>query len=121
MTQSRNRRLTQDELQTDRSALGGIQSLSDYAPLNSAYSAATLAKLGQAVEEAQQAEMRAQQVLTTLRDAAAAAEWALHEAILGAKSQVLAQYGLDSPAIQLLWLKRKSDRRRRTRLTIEAE
>jgi hypothetical protein len=37
------------------------------------------------------------------------------QGILGAKTQVIAQYGADSRAVELLGLKRKSARRRPTR------
>ncbi|MFL5803367.1 MAG: hypothetical protein ACJ8CR_16700 [Roseiflexaceae bacterium] len=67
------------------------------------------------MEEAQQAEIRAQQALAAARDAVAAAEWAFHEGMLGAKTQVIAQYGPDSNVVQLLGLKRKSERRRTLR------
>jgi hypothetical protein len=67
------------------------------------------------MEQAQQAEVRALQALAAARDAVAAAEWALHEGILGAKAQVIAQYGPDSHAMQLMGLKRKSERRRPVR------
>ena len=36
-------------------------------------------------------------------------EWAFHNLILGAKEQVIAQYGKDSTQVQELGLKRKSD------------
>jgi hypothetical protein len=58
---------------------------------------------------------RAVQALATARDLAAAAEWALHDGMLGAKAQVIAQYGPDAHAVQLLGLKRKSERRRPVR------
>ena len=115
MPSSRSRRLSQDELQANRNALIGVQSLAGYAPTNNAYTAAKLADLGRAMEEARQAEVRAVQALAAARDAAQAAEWALHEGILGARMQVLAQYGPDSSAVQLVGLKRKSERRRPTR------
>jgi hypothetical protein len=115
MTPNRNRRLPQDDLQADRHALIGVQSLPDYAPMSGAYSAMTLADLQRTMDEAQQAEVRAVQALATVRDAAAAAEWAFHEGMLGAKAQVIAQYGPDSSAVQLLGLKRKSERRRPAR------
>jgi hypothetical protein len=99
-------------MQADRTALIGIQSLPDYTPNNSAYTAARLADLGRAMEEARQAEIRAAQALAMARDAAAEAEWALHDGILGAKAQVIAQYGASSNAVQLVGLKRKSERRR---------
>jgi hypothetical protein len=92
-----------------------VPRLADYAPTNGAYSARALADLERAMEEAQQAEVRAIQALAAARDAAMAAEWALHEGILGAKAQVIAQYGPDSNAVQLLGLKRKSERKRPVR------
>ena len=115
MAINRNRRLPADDIQADRNALIGIQSLPNYTPSNRAYDAAQLAELGRAMEEARQAEVRAVQALAAARDAAQAAEWALHEGILGAKSQVIAQYGPDSNAVQLLGLKKKSERRRPVR------
>ncbi|HJZ49244.1 MAG TPA: hypothetical protein VKE41_18830 [Roseiflexaceae bacterium] len=115
MGTNRSRRLSSDEIQANRHALIGVQSLADYTPHNSAYGAAQLAELGRAMEEAQQAEVRAVQALATARDAAMAAEWALHDGILGAKADVIAQYGPDSNAVQLLGLKRKSERKRPVR------
>jgi hypothetical protein len=59
--------------------------------------------------------MRAVQALATARNQAAATEWALHEGILGARWQVIAQYSPDSKVVQMLGLKRKSERKRPTR------
>ena len=67
------------------------------------------------MDEARQAEVRAVQALARARDAAEEAEWALHDGILGAKAQVIAQYGPDSNAVQAVGLKRKSERRRTVR------
>ena len=110
-----SRRLSRAEVRAARSALIGLQSLPDYAPANSAYSADRLARLGQAMEEARQDEVRAVQALSAARSAAKRAEWAVQEGLLGAKAQVIAQFGPDSDAVQLLGLKRKSERRRPTR------
>jgi hypothetical protein len=115
MPNTRNRRLSASHIQSDRHALIGVQSLPDYTPISSAYSALKLADLQHAMEDAQQAEIRAQQALSTTHDAATTAEWAFHEGVLGAKTQVIAQYGPDSNAVQLLGLKRKSERRRMVR------
>src|SRR5258706_7748310 len=115
MPTNRNRRLSSDHIQADRHALIGVQSLSDYTPMSGAYSALKLADLQHTMEEAQQAEIRAQQTLATTHDAAITAEWAFHEGVLGAKTQVIAQYGSDSNVVQLLGLKRKSERRRAPR------
>ncbi|HWQ13731.1 MAG TPA: hypothetical protein VNL77_13085 [Roseiflexaceae bacterium] len=120
MTNGRARRLSPDDIQSNRNALIGLHSLPDYQPLNAAFTTAALAELARAMDEAQQAENRALQALAAARDAAYAAEWALHEGILGAKRQVLAQYGADSHAVQLLGLKRRSARRRPVRRTAGA-
>lgn len=64
---------------------------------------------------AQQAELRAQHTLAAARDAVFAAEWALHNAVLRTKAQVIAQYGPDSDAVESMGLKKKSDRKRPVR------
>ena len=115
MSVSRNRRVPADLMDADRTALIGVQSLPDYAPNNAAYTAVRLAELGRAMEQARQDEVRAVQALARARDAAAEAEWALHDGILGAKAQVIAQYGANSNAMQLVGLKRKSERKRSVR------
>jgi hypothetical protein len=83
--------------------------------MNKDYSAAQLEELGRAMEQAQQAELRAAQAQAIARDLAIAAEWALHDGLLGAKAQVIAQYGPDAHALPLLGLRRKSERRRPVR------
>jgi hypothetical protein len=89
-----------------------LQGLPDYAPMNPAYSTAAVTALGAALEQARQHEIHAQNTLVAARDAIRAAEWALHNAMLGVKAQVIAQYGDDSDAIQALGLKKKSKRGR---------
>lgn len=117
MSVFRNRRVPADLIDADRAALIGVESLPDYAPNNQAYTAARLAELGRAMEQARADEVRAIQALAQARDAAANAEWALHDGILGAKAQVIAQYGANSNAVQLVGLKRKSERKRSVRRT----
>jgi hypothetical protein len=111
----RNRRLSPENLQSNRNAVVGVQSLPDYKPTNPAYTTACLLELVHAMEAARQAEVRAVQQLAIARDLAAAAEWALYDGVLGARSQVIAQYGPDSHAVQVIGLKRKSERKRAAR------
>ena len=118
MAKYENRRLSTHVLAADRQTLIGVLSLPGYLPANSEYSSARLAELARAAEEAQQAELKAANTLTLARNAAVAAEWALHNALLGAKAGVVAQYGHDADAVQLVGLRKKVDRRspaRRTR------
>ena len=121
MPTHRNRRIPTDELQADRQALSGIRLLTDYAPMNRACSTVRLEELGHAMEAAQQAEARAIQAQAIARDLAIASEWAMHDALLNAKTQVIAQYGSDAHEVQLLGLKRKSERRRPMRRAAAAE
>jgi hypothetical protein len=49
---------------------------------------------------------------SSARNRAVAAEWDLHNKILGAKKQVVALYGEDSDEVQAVGLKKKSDWKR---------
>jgi hypothetical protein len=110
-----NRRLTPAELEADRVTLIGAKELQTYTPLNQAYSVDAVSQLQAVMEQAQHEETRQTKALTISRDAAVAAEWARHDAILGIKTQAIAQYGADSDAIHTLGLKKKSERQRPTR------
>jgi hypothetical protein len=98
-------------LQEDLDALTALQALTNYTPANTAYAKTALAAKLTAMKTAQDAELSAQNALNAARDAANAAEWDFHNALLGAKDQVLAQYGKDSDQIQALGLKKKSERK----------
>jgi hypothetical protein len=111
----RNRKPSLGERKADRAAVLAIRTMADYTPVNPAYSAEALIALEQALLKAEQEELWLQNALAGARDTAAAAAWALHDGILGAKFQVIAQYGADSNAVQAVGLKKKSDRRRPTR------
>lgn len=54
-------------------------------------------------------EAQKQADLDAARDDATAAEWDFHNGILGAKDQVIAQFGDDSNEVQGVGLKKKSD------------
>jgi hypothetical protein len=112
MPKDRAYRIRPEIIEADRTALTALQELRDYNPMNPAYNTATLTAHGQALEEARQNEIRAQKSLEAARDATMAAGWALHDAMLGAKIQVAAQYGPDSDAIAALGLKKKFKHRR---------
>jgi hypothetical protein len=112
MPRKQNYRMRPETVKADHAALNALRDLEDYAPLNPAYSVAELTKLDEALTQALKNEERVQNALKAAHDAVAAAQWALHEGLLGAKIQVAAQYGDDSDAIQSLGLKKKSKRRR---------
>jgi len=115
MANIQTRRLTLTEITADRMINVAVQELGDYTPSDKTYTSTLLVTLERAMQQSQQAEIRAQNTLAASRDAAFAAEWALHNAVLRTKAQVIAQYGPDSDAIQSLGLKKKSDRKRPVR------
>ena len=115
MALNQNRRPSADKLKDDREALLALRELRDYKPANPTYTAEALAALEEVLTQAQHEELRLQNALAAARDATTAAAWQLHNAMLGAKTQVLAQYGADSDAIQSLGLKKKSERKRPAR------
>ena len=108
----RNRRLTPTEATTIRDVIVRLQSLPDYKPANTKYSIAALTVTGEAMDAAQDAILLAEQALSTARDNASEAEWAAYDRVRGVKAQVVAQYGDDSPAVQAVGLKKKSDYKR---------
>lgn len=105
-------RIKTDTLEADRDALAALEHMPHYAPANPAFAHPYLAETLARMEAARSAEKAAQRALDAARDAAATAEWDFHNAMLGAKQQVIAQFGDDSNEIQALGLKKKSERRR---------
>jgi hypothetical protein len=108
-----NNRLRPVILAGDENAIIIIRSWTDYNPANTAYATTALDASLTAMKLAQENETKLIAQLAAARDAARVAEWAFHDAILGAKDQVVAQYGPDSDQIQALGLKKKSERKRR--------
>lgn len=115
MTTVPNSRLAPLTVEADRDTLFALQNMADYQPRNPAYGVEALVALEAALTQAEQDERRIRIALDAARDRTVVATRAFHDATLGAKTEVIAQYGADSTAIQAIGLKRKSDRRRPTR------
>lgn len=109
MANNQTRRIAPLVLQADRDSFAALQAITSYAPANAAYSADAISTLRQTMEARQAAETQAAAALASARDEAVAAEWEFHNALLGAKAQVIAQFGKDSNEIQSLGLKKKSE------------
>jgi hypothetical protein len=112
MSTTPNRRIYPATLQADLDAQVNLAAMTDYQPANPAFSNENIAAALTALQAAQQEEIRAQSALDTARDAAAAAEWRFHDAMLGVKDQVIAQYGKNSDQLQALGLKKKTEYKR---------
>lgn len=103
------RRLTPAQIQADRDAYTALQAVAGYAPANPAYTLAALTVAQASLTSAQQAETQAQAAAAAARDDAVAREWEFHNLVLGAKDQIIAQYGKDSNEVQSVGLKKKSE------------
>ena len=99
-------------LDADRTALHALQNLQDYAAINPDHSKAFLDQLAADLAQAEQEEAQARQAFEQARARAIAAGHRFHDTMLGAKAQVIAQYGSNSTAVRAIGLTRKSERRR---------
>ncbi len=115
MAYDSNRRLRSHVLRADYESLIAVQHLEGYTSTNADYTRDKLIAAHKAMEAARAAEIYAENALAAARHAAIKAEWEFHNAILGAKNQVVAQYGTDSDEVQAIGLKKKSERKRLSR------
>lgn len=102
-------------LEADRkSAKAGLE-LTNYRPANPDYSSDIIRTTLNVLQPLLDAEDSAKRAYDTARDNAVAAEWALHNVVLGLKQQVVGQYGDDSNEAQAVGLKKKSERKKPAR------
>ena len=109
MAKNETQRLRPGQLSEDKNAFSALQSISGYTPANAAFTVTAGTVKLNALHDLQAAEAQAEAALKAARDNAVAAEWDLHNFILGAKIQVAAQYGANSNEIQALGLKKKTE------------
>jgi hypothetical protein len=96
-------------LQDDRDSFAALKNIPDYAPSNKDLTVAKIQALQDDMVEKDEAEVQALAAHDSARDDATASEWAFHNAVLGSKSQVTAQYGDDSNELQAVGLTKKSE------------
>jgi hypothetical protein len=104
-----SRRLKPSLIQSDKDGFAALQAVEGYAPANPAYAMATITAAQASLAAAQAAEAQADAAAAAARDDAVAREWEFHNLMLGAKEQVVAQFGNDSNELQAVGLKKKSE------------
>lgn len=104
-------RLRPAQISDDEDGLAALEGMAGYAPANQAYTVAAITAARAALQRAQTAEAQAEAALAGARDNSVAAEWEFHNLILGAKDQVIAQFGRNSNEVQALKLKKASERK----------
>lgn len=100
MAKNESKRLTQAALEADRNAFAALQTITGYLPANSTFALGAISAAHAALTAAQQAEAQAAAQAAAARDDAVTREWAFHNLMLGAKDQVVAQFGRDSNEVQ---------------------
>lgn len=111
MAKRKTTRVTQRILKKDKQIASAVLTFKDYAPSNSDFTSAKLREAQEKMEKALATEAKAVEALAKAREEALELEWRFHELVLGAKRQVIAQYGDDSDEIVTLGMKKKSERR----------
>jgi hypothetical protein len=106
-----NKRLRPAQIEVDRASFAALQTITGYAPANAAFALAKITEAEAAVRSRQAAEAQAEAALAAARDAAVASEWEFHNLIIGAKDQVMAQFGRDSNEVQAVGRKKASERK----------
>ncbi|HEX8140643.1 MAG TPA: hypothetical protein VF544_23955 [Pyrinomonadaceae bacterium] len=106
---SEAKRLRPAQIQADREAFSALLAIAGYAPVNQAYAITAITAASTGLAAAQQAEAQAVAAAAAARDQATAREWEFHNLMLGAKEQIIAQFGKDSMEVQSVGLKRRSE------------
>jgi hypothetical protein len=108
-------------LAADHTTVMALQNLLDYQPVNPIYSTAQILQLQASLAQAKQADQLAEGSRVQARAFLIEISRRYHDAVLGARTQVVAQYGPDSTAVTLIGLTRKSERKRPVKRTVAAE
>jgi hypothetical protein len=115
MARNQSKRLPPVKLEADESGFAALQAISNYTPINPAYSIDAVRSVHVELENFRRAEAQAQAAMAAARDGAVAKEWEFHNLMLGVKEQIIAQFGKDSTEVQAVGLKRKSEYKQPTR------
>jgi hypothetical protein len=111
MADRKTKRIRPLLLNQDTEAHNALKTITGYAPANKDFTIARLDAAKTEMDQAKAAEDSANAAALAARDNAVAKEWAYHDKILGAKRQVIAQYGDNSDELQAIGLKKKSERK----------
>lgn len=117
MANTQRSRVSPQVLQADMDAYLSLKVIAGYQPSNPAHSLSAIAELHDKLRASLETELHAHHAFAAARDASLAMQWEFHDAILGVKNQVKAQYGANSDEVATLGLKKKSERRTPTRAT----
>lgn len=109
MAKNQTKRLKPSQIQLDIESYEALLDVEDYKPANDEYKLEIITPARTKMSTSQQEETSADATAAAKRDDAVRDEWGFHNLILGAKDQVIAQWGRDSNQAQAVGLKKKSE------------
>ena len=115
MALNQNKPLPPSAVDADEDAIIALKTMTDYKSSNPTFALQAVQAKHEAMQAAHEEEKNATDALKAKRDASVAAEWEFHNAILGAKNQVIAQFGENSDQVASLGLKKRQEYKRPTR------
>ncbi|HEV7683063.1 MAG TPA: hypothetical protein VGO68_13120 [Pyrinomonadaceae bacterium] len=115
MGKNETRRLNPAVLAEDLEILAALKDVQNYTPANSAYAVTAIDAINNRRIAAHDTEVQTSAAAESARDDHVAVQWELHNALLGVKDQITAQFGKDSNEVQSMKLKKKSEYKNPTR------
>jgi hypothetical protein len=109
MAKNENVRIAQKVLQADIEAYQALLNIADYKPANEKFTLEKITASFVSMRSSETEEVQSAATAEEKKDKAIVDQWTFHNNMLGAKVQTEAQFGDDSPQLQALGLKRKSD------------
>lgn len=109
MGKNETKRLNPSILAEDLEIFAALKGIQGYAPANPAYTVAAITIIDNNRATAKETEVQTTATADAARDDHVGFQWDFHNAMLGAKNQVVAQFGLDSNEAQAMKLKKKSE------------
>lgn len=117
MADQNTRPLSPKQIQDDLDAFAALKVIVGYTPSNPDFAVANGTSAKTAMDAAQEKSAQDAATAAASRDDEVTAQWAFHDFVLGAKTQVKAQFGDSSNEIQALGLKKKSEYKSPTKKT----
>ncbi|WP_374267137.1 hypothetical protein [Zoogloea sp.] len=115
MGSNRKNRMPADQVQANIDAYLALKAMPGYKPYNPAFSLEAITAAVELLRTAEVNDLHAEHARLAARDAIVAAQWALQDIVVGAKEQVRAIYGPDSDEMVQVGLKKKSEKKARSR------
>ena len=115
MGSNRKNRMPADQVQANIDAYLALKTMPGYKPYNAAYSLEAIAACVELLRIAEENDLHTEHARLAARDAIVAAQWALQDIMVGAKEQVRAIFGPDSDEMVQVGLKKKSEKKPRSR------